>query len=150
MKRIPLLKRKNIMDILEAEARRLFIAIVRLESAKNMVEEYRRKKLDTVLVATAMAGLPISSKDLANMNVNAAYKDIEKALKNIRKAEVRLSKEIPHLYYARLREAFLELSTLLEDIRKTSSVEEIINKLNYAVSLIKTVEEQIMEYLGKS
>ncbi len=135
---------------MESEVRRLFIAIIRLQSAKNMVEEYRRRKLDSVLVATAMAGLPISSKDLANMNVNAAYKDIEKALRNIKKAETKVSREIPHLYYAGLRETFLELSNLLEDAKKTNNVEEVISKLNYAISLIKTVEEQIMGYSGKS
>ena len=150
MRRIPLFKRKSILDLLEAEARRLFIAIVRLESAKNMVKEYRRKKLDSVLIATAMAGLPVSSKDLANMNVNAAYRDVEKALKNIRRVEIRASRELPHLYYAGLKDVFLELNTVLEDVRKSGSVEEMIDKLNYALSLVKDVEEQIASYIRRT
>lgn len=144
-----LLHRKPIDKVLLNEARRLFIASVRMRSAKNMVEEAKRKRMDSVLIATAMVGFPVSSKDLANMNMNAAIKDVEKTIGSLRKIKKRIEKEYPHLYITRLEGLLDETITLLEGIvEEELSVDMALEIIDQAIALIRTIANDIASYRG--
>lgn len=139
--------RKPVDRILLNEARRLFIASVRIRSARNMVEETKKRKMDSVLIATAMAGFPVSSKDLASMNMNAAIKDVEKTISSLRKIKRRVEKEYPHLYITRLEGLLDETITLLEGVvEEEVSVDTALEIIDQAIALIRAIAEDLASY----
>ena len=108
------IKRKPVIKVLMKEVHRLFIASARIRSARNMIERIKGRKLDSVLIVTALAGIPVSSKDLASMNINAAIKDIEKTKATLEKVRKRIEKDYPHLYISRVRLLLEDIITVLE------------------------------------
>ncbi|HDJ83397.1 MAG TPA: hypothetical protein ENG44_00190 [Desulfurococcaceae archaeon] len=108
------IKRKPLIKVLMKEVHRLFIASARIRSARNMIERIKGRKLDSVLIVTALAGIPVSSKDLASMNINAAIKDIEKTKAILEKVRKRIEKDYPHLYISRVKLLLEDIITVLE------------------------------------
>ena len=108
------IKRKPVIKVLMKEVHRLFIASARIRSARNMIERIKGRKLDSVLIVTALAGIPVSSKDLASMNINAAIKDIEKTKATLEKVRKRIEKDYPHLYISRVKLLLEDIITVLE------------------------------------
>jgi len=108
------IKRKPVIKVLMKEVHRLFIASAKIRSARNMIERIKGRKLDSVLIVTALAGIPVSLKDLASMNINAAMKDIEKTKAMLEKVRKRIEKDYPHLYISRVRLLLEDIITVLE------------------------------------
>lgn len=108
------IKRKPVIKVLMKEVHRLFIASARIRLARNMIERIKGRKLDSVLIVTALSGIPVSSKDLASMNINAAIKDIEKTKTTLEEVRKRIEKNYPHLYISRVRSLLEDIITVLE------------------------------------
>lgn len=133
-------KRKPVVKVLMKEVHRLFIASARIRSARNMIEKIKDRKLDSVLIVTALAGIPVSSKDLASMNINAAIKDIEKTITTLEKVRRRIEKDYPHLYVSRVKLLLEDIITVLEEaVSSKDNIDltlELIDKASFMLKYL--------------
>ncbi len=139
-KKNPVKKMSKIID-------RLDIAIGKLLIARNVLEKLKREKQDHVLLMTAFAGMPISSRGMAIMYIESALKDLEKIRKDIEGIGNWMSKNKVSIYYSRGKQLLdrinKEIANVLENpdddvnvlIRKFSSIKTDIQAFLDLVNL---------------
>ncbi len=137
-----LFRKPDPIKVLEREANRLNIALGKLMTAHNIVERARRERVDKFLIQTALTGVPLSSRDLANIYISSVVKDLKKTLVSINKLDNYLKTHYPTIYYTHARNRLDELNNILSRIleRYIDNVERSIELLTIAISRIKELE----------
>ena len=132
------LRRKHAEKVIEKEAERLKTAIAKIELAKNIVGRIRKSR-DPLLLESAIVGIPASYRNIANLYIDSAFNDIEKAVKSLRKVEKEMAKKkINHT-----REKIRNIASELETVAHTEETPQIV-----ALKLQKAILE--LEELAKA
>ena len=140
-------KRKSVVKVLIKEVHRLFIASARIRSARNMIEKIKGRKLDSVLIVTALAGMPVSSKDLASMYINAAVKDIEKTKTTLEKVRKRIEKDYPHLYVSRVKLLLENIIIVLDKaVNSKDNVDLMLELIDEASFMLKYLINELANH----
>ncbi len=132
-----ILKRRETEKVIEKEAERLKTAMVKIELAKNIVN-YARKGSDPLLFESALVGIPASFRNIANLYIDSAFNDIEKAVKTLKKVEKEMAKKKAN----HTRE---KIHIIAVDLETTTHAEEtpqtITLKLQKAIMELEKVAE---------
>jgi len=89
--------------------------MVKIELAKNIVN-YAKKGNDLLLFESALVGASASSRNIANLCIDPAFNDIEKAVKTLKKIEREMAKKKVN----NTREKYITV-----DLETTAHTEEI-------------------------
>jgi len=124
-----LIPRRKTEKVIEKEAERLKTAMVKIELARNIVNQVR-KRSDPLLFESALIGIPASSRNIANLYIDSAFNDIEKAIRTLKKVEREMAKKkINHT-----REKIHSIAVELETTTHTEEAPQTITlKLQKAV-----------------
>ncbi len=138
-KKNPVKKMSKIID-------RLDIAIGKLLIARNVLEKLKREKQDRVLLMTAFAGMPISSRGMAIMYIESALKDLEKIKRDIESIGNWMKKNRVSIYYSRGKQLLdridMEIANVLEE------PDDDVNVLIRKFSLIKADIQVFLDLLN--
>ncbi len=133
---------KNMSKIID----RLDIAIGKLLIARNVLEKLKREKQDRVLLMTAFAGMPISSRGMAIMYIESALKDLEKIKRDIENIGNWMKKNRVSIYYSRGKQLLdridMEIANVLEE------PDDDVNVLIRKFSLIKADIQVFLDLLN--
>ena len=125
---ILMLRKKEAKEVIEKEAERLKTAMVKIELARNIVNQVRKRK-DPLLFESAIVGIPASSRNIANLYIDSAFNDIEKTVKTLKKVERKMAKKkINHT-----REKIHSIAVELETTAHEETPQTITLKLQKAV-----------------
>ena len=100
----------RIRKELKKEAERLKTAMVKIELAKNIVN-YAKRGSDPLLFESALVGIPASSRNIANLYIDSAFNDIEKAVKSLKKVEKEMAKKKINHTREKIHNIAVELET---------------------------------------
>lgn len=112
-----------------------------------MIEKIKGRKLDSVLIVTALAGMPVSSKDLASMYINAAVKDIEKTKTTLEKVRKRIEKDYPHLYVSRVKLLLENIIIVLDKaVNSKDNVDLMLELIDEASFMLKYLINELANH----
>lgn len=138
-KKNPVKKISKIID-------RLDIAIGKLLIARNVLEKLKREKQDRVLLMTAFAGMPISSRGMAIMYIESALKDLEKIRKDIGSIGDWMLKNRVSIYYSRGKQLLDRINAEIANVLENP--DDDINVLIRKFSLIKANIQVFLDLLN--
>lgn len=125
-------------------------AIMNLLIARNLIERVRREKVDRVLIQTAIVGMPIPTRAIADMYVRAGLNYTSKALKLIIKLNnVIKSKSQPYtlLIHDKLEDVIEILKNISMSEEFTSKdIDNIVARIEDAMVKLEEVEGIIGNY----
>ncbi len=138
-KKNPVKKIPKIID-------RLDIAIGKLLIARNVLEKLKREKQDRVLLMTAFAGMPISSRGMAIMYIESALKDLEKIRKDLGSIGDWMLKNRVSIYYSRGKQLLDRINAEIANVLENP--DDDINVLIRKFSLIKANIQVLLDLLN--
>jgi len=141
-----LLFKKNPVKKISKIIDRLDIAIGKLLIARNVLEKLKREKQDRVLLMTAFAGMPISSRGMAIMYIESALKDLEKIRKDIGSIGDWMLKNRVSIYYSRGKQLLDRINAEIANVLENP--DDDINVLIRKFSLIKANIQVFLDLLN--
>ncbi len=139
--------RKKVDEIIDSARANIRNAILNFLAAKNVLEQLKRKGVDTLLMQTAFMGLPVPSKVLANIYIKSGVDSIAKALKKLRKARSMCMEKYAYIYPTLLNAYFEELESKLNDIiRDVGDIDRVVLELEDIMIKLQELREVIMNY----
>ncbi len=138
-KKNPIKRMSKIID-------RLDIAIGKLLIARNVLEKLKREKQDRVLLMTAFAGMPISSRGMAIMYIESALKDLEKIRKDVDRIGNWMLKNKVSIYYSRGKQLLDHINTEITNILENP--DDNINVLIKKFSLVKADIQAFLDLIN--
>ena len=137
-------------DIVRKAKENLKSGAMNLLIAKNMIEKVRREKVDKVLIQTAIVGMPIPSRAIADMYIRAGLGYVSKALKLVLKLETICERKLqPYtlLIHDKLRDVISILRSISISEEFTSEdIDGIVEKIENAIIKLEEVEGIISSY----
>ena len=142
-----MLFRKNAQELIDSAKLSIKNAILNFLAAKNILEQLKRKGVDTLLMQTAFAGLPVPSKVLASIYVRSGIDQISKALKKLRKADKICRDNYAHIYMLTLHSYFNSLESILSSLTKdVKNIDEAILTLEDVMIKLQELRDILNEY----
>ena len=138
--------RKNPVKKMSKIIDRLDIAIGKLLIARNVLEKLKREKQDHVLLMTAFAGMPISSRGMAIMYIESALKDLEKIRKDVESIGNWMLKNKVSIYYSRGKQLLDRINTEIANVLENP--DDDIHVLIRKFSSIKTDIQAFLDLLN--
>ena len=137
-------------DIVKKAKENLKSGAMNLLIAKNMIEKVRREKVDKVLIQTAIVGMPIPSRAIADMYIRAGLGYVSKALKLVLKLDMISKKKLqPYtlLIHDKLRDVIEILKSISISEEFTSEdIDGVVAKIESAITKLDEIEGIISSY----
>ena len=126
---------------------RLEIAVGKLLVAKRTLERLKMERRDRILIMTAFAGMPISSRGMAIMYIDSALKDLRKTKKDLKWLDNWLRKHSVSKYYSAIKgviEGMMsEIDVVLEN--PDDDIDVLIRKF----TIIRTSAQRLCDLLSR-
>jgi len=126
---------------------RLEIAIGKLLIAKRTLERLRTERKDRILIMTAFAGIPISSRGMAIMYIDSALKDLKKTKKDLKYLNDWLRKHRISKYYSAIKNVLEGMMYKIDDVLENP--DDDIDVLIKKFTDIKTGAQELYDLLNK-
>lgn len=132
----------SFVKTINREVSRLTNAMYKISVAENMVSEVVKRGLNRLLIESAIVGVPLSSRGIAELYVEAARDDIGRSIKALKKFE----REVGKLGFERIRRDIHYIIEDLEGLRGSieGNPEYVKLGLQKVISSLENVRKKVL------
>jgi len=129
---------------------KLYIAHVKFRTARNIFNQVKQAKIDSILFVSAIYGIPFSSREMAYMFIDSALRDLKGIIKKLHKIDKYIEKNDPPRYVL-FHQHIIEVITVLDELcgSKDTDIDHYIVVTEKALDKLRELNSRLSIYFVK-